>query len=133
MGSKIEFTSHCNFKCLMSPIPAEDDREVNRIGRLAEANGLIRTEAEPVKATSPTAPTIYQQTAKDMLRSCNTAQETPCFLNEPVLLTQTKVKDLLGLRCGPLTSRRERRTSGPENFPSQTKRDFFNTIGPKRT
>jgi hypothetical protein len=34
---------------------AEDDREVNRIGRLAEANGLIRTEAEPVKATSPTA------------------------------------------------------------------------------
>jgi len=27
-----------------------------------------------------------------------------------------------------LTSQRERRTSGPENFQSQAKKDFFNTI-----
>jgi hypothetical protein len=31
-----------------------------------------------------------------------------------------------------LTSQRARRTSGPENFQSQAKKDFFNTIGAKR-
>ena len=30
-----------------------------------------------------------------------------------------------------LTSQRERRTSGPENFQSSAKKDFFNTIVPK--
>jgi hypothetical protein len=34
-----------------------------------------------------------------------------------------------GNSCGPLTSRRARRMSGPENFQSSTKKDFFNTIG----
>src|ERR1700730_6278756 len=32
-----------------------------------------------------------------------------------------------------LTSQRERRTSGPENFQSQAKKDFFNTIRHKRS
>jgi hypothetical protein len=32
-----------------------------------------------------------------------------------------------------LTSQRERRTSGPENFQPSAKKDFFNTIGTKRT
>jgi hypothetical protein len=32
-----------------------------------------------------------------------------------------------------LTSQRERRTSGPENFQSSAKKDFFNTIDPNRT
>src|SRR5882762_5358912 len=32
-----------------------------------------------------------------------------------------------------LTSRRERRTSGPENFQSSEKKDFFNTIDPNQT
>jgi hypothetical protein len=32
-----------------------------------------------------------------------------------------------------LTSQRERRTSGPENFQSQAKRDFFNTIRQNQT
>src|SRR2546430_6513988 len=32
-----------------------------------------------------------------------------------------------------LTSQRERRASGPENFQSQAEKDFFNTIGTKRT
>ena len=31
-----------------------------------------------------------------------------------------------------LTPQRERRTSGPENFQSSAKKDFFNTIGTKR-
>src|SRR5882724_4443293 len=31
-----------------------------------------------------------------------------------------------------LTSQRERRTSGAENFQSSAKKDFFNTIGTKR-
>jgi hypothetical protein len=31
-------------------------------------------------------------------------------------------------RCGPLTSQRVKCTSGPENFQSSTKKDFFNTI-----
>jgi hypothetical protein len=31
----------------------------------------------------------------------------------------------------PLTSQRERRASGPENFQSQAKKDFFNTIPPR--
>ena len=31
-----------------------------------------------------------------------------------------------------LTSQRDRRTSGPENFQSSAKKDFFNTIGAKR-
>jgi len=30
-----------------------------------------------------------------------------------------------------LTARRERRTSGPENFQSSAKKDFCNTIGGK--
>jgi hypothetical protein len=29
-----------------------------------------------------------------------------------------------------LNAPRERRTSGPENFQSSAKKDFFNTIGP---
>jgi hypothetical protein len=33
----------------------------------------------------------------------------------------------------PSTSQRARRTSGPENFQSSTKKDFFNTIGTLRT
>jgi hypothetical protein len=32
-----------------------------------------------------------------------------------------------------LTSQRERRTSGPENFQSSAKKDFFNTIDPNQT
>jgi hypothetical protein len=32
-----------------------------------------------------------------------------------------------------LTSKRERRASGPENFQPSGKQDFFNTIGTKRT
>src|SRR5258708_14174769 len=32
-----------------------------------------------------------------------------------------------------LTSQRVRRTSDPENFQSSAKKDFFNTIGAKRT
>jgi hypothetical protein len=32
-----------------------------------------------------------------------------------------------------LTSQRVRRTSGPGNFQSSAKKDFFNTIGTKRT
>jgi len=32
-----------------------------------------------------------------------------------------------------LTLQREGRTSGPENFCSSVKKDFFNTIGAKRT
>jgi hypothetical protein len=32
-----------------------------------------------------------------------------------------------------LTSQRERRTSGPENFQSQAKKDLFNTIGQERS
>jgi hypothetical protein len=30
-----------------------------------------------------------------------------------------------------LTSQRERRTSGPENFQPSAKKDFFNTIAPE--
>jgi hypothetical protein len=33
----------------------------------------------------------------------------------------------------PLTSKQDRRTSGPENVQPPTKKDFFNTIGAKRT
>jgi len=36
-------------------------------------------------------------------------------------------------RRGSLTSQRVRCTSGPENFQSSAKKDFFNTIGAKRT
>jgi hypothetical protein len=32
-----------------------------------------------------------------------------------------------------LTSQRERRTSGPENFQSSAKKDFFNTIRQERS
>jgi len=31
-----------------------------------------------------------------------------------------------------LTSQRDRRTSGPENFQSSAKKDFFNTIDPEQ-
>src|ERR1700686_435752 len=34
-------------------------------------------------------------------------------------------------RCGPLTSRRAERTSGPEKFRRSVKKDFFNKYLPK--
>ena len=40
--------------------------------------------------------------------------------------------DIIGGTLASTKSQRVRRTSGPENFQSSTKKDFFNTIGQQR-
>ena len=67
------------------------------------------------------------QKSRECRMLANSATARPCGMDK------SASSRFCGDRCGPLASKRLRRTSDAENFRSSAKKDFFNTIRQKRS